>query len=187
MHAERRAREREFEEKVAVGDGVHAVARKDGISRFGVGKAEKLGGFKPVDGKRRSRNRPAAERAHVGGVECELKTLDVAGEHFDPRQYVVRRAHGLGALQVSVAGNENRPVCVGKIDKHAQKLFELCDNLSAGVFEKEAHVGGNLVVAAAGCVELCGGGNFLCERLLDVHVDVFERRTPLEVSLFDSL
>jgi len=48
----------------------------------------------------------------------------------------------------------------------------------AGPFEPQAHVGGDLVVAGSGGVELGGGGHFFSQGLLDVHVNVLKLGAP---------
>ena len=62
------------------------------------------------------------------------------------------------------------------------------DCLVAGLHGVEAHVGGDLVVAGTGGVELAGNvADFFLEARFDVHVDVFQFGTPGEGSGFDFL
>ena len=53
------------------------------------------------------------------------------------------------------------------------------------ILEPEAHIGGDLVVATAGGVELGGGGLAGGEGLLEVHVHVFKGGVPLKGAGFD--
>ena len=187
VRSEHGAGEGEFEVQIPVRNGVHAVASDNRLARLGVDEPELLRAEESVYRQRRSRNRPASQRRDVGGVRAEFEAFDVAREHLDPRENVVRRADGLGALHMGVSWDQNVLVRVRQIDKIFQRPANFPDELGAGVLEEKAHVGRDLVVAAAGGVELCGGGDFARESLLDVHVHVLERHVPFEFARLDFL
>ena len=183
MRAEYGAIKRKFQEYVAVGDGVHAVSRDNRIPRSGIDKPELRSRIQAVDWKCCSRYRAASQRRDVRALCAKIKTFDVSCEHLDPREYVVRHAHRLRPLKMRVSGYQNRLVVGSELQEALYCSPDFFTHLLAREFKEEPHVRRNLVVAAAGSVELCGGGNVAGEGLLDIHVDVFERLVPLKLSI----
>ena len=75
-------------------------------------------------------------------------TEGVAHEHFDVRQQVVSKAHGLGALQVGVPRQNRVDVLVGPRDQHAGQLTERRGLRLTVTTDPQQGVGRGLVVAA---------------------------------------
>ena len=179
MYAKRRARRGELDEEVAIGNGVHGVLR-DLRAALGIDEAERLRRELAVDRQRSAGDGPGAERAPVGvrGDICE--TGAVAVEHFHPSEQVVRKKHRLGALEVRVARDQHIAMRRGHREQGALRAEDFFAENGAGVFEPQAHIGRDLVVATARGVEFGGGRHALREGLLDVHVHVFELGVPLK-------
>jgi hypothetical protein len=57
-----------------------------------------------VEGQTRTGERTRAERRHVDAFETVAPAVEVAAERPEVREQMVREQHGLGALQVGVAG-----------------------------------------------------------------------------------
>ena len=92
----------------------------------------------------------------------------MALEHFKVVEEGVCHGYGLGTLQMGVAGDDDGLGAFCEGEEFAHGFAEGVVEGFAMIFEPEAHVGGDLVVAAAGSVELGGGGFTLCEGVLDV-------------------
>ena len=171
----------EFQEEVPVGDGVHAVGT-DGV------EAELICNELAVEGVGDAGEGAAAKGKDGGGVPALLEAPLVSLEHVKIGEEVMGQQDGLGALEVGVAGHDDVCVLLGLLQEGLLEVDGGFDGLPACFHGVEAHVGGDLVVAGAGGVELAGNvANFLFEAGLDVHVDVFEFRTPGESSGFDFL
>jgi len=181
MHAGQRAGRGKLDEHVAVGHGVHGVLR-DARVALRIDEAERLGRELAVDGERGAGDGPGAKRAPVGVVGDVGEAAAVAVEHLHPGKKVVREKHRLCALEVRVAGDEHVAFALGQGQQGALGFEDLFGDRRAGVFEKEPHIRRHLVVSGAGGVELGRGGHALRERLLDVHVHVFELRVPSELA-----
>ncbi len=65
----------------------------------------------------------------------------------------MRKEDGFGALEVGVAGHDGGGVLLGEGEEGIEPLREAVRGGVDGVAHEEAHVGGNLLVAAAACVE----------------------------------
>ena len=98
----------------------------------------------------------------------------------------MRREHGLGALQVRVAGQDDVEVAVAAVDEGLLQVEQSRVDAVEGVADPEPQIGGDLIVAAAAGVQLAADiAQALDERLLDVHVDVFELGLERKFSRFD--
>ena len=150
-----------------------------------VDEAERPGREFTVDGQRSAGHGAGAKRAPVGVVGRFGQALVVAFEHLQPRQKMMRQRHRLRPLEVGVAGNEHVAVRLGHGQQRAPGFVELRLQDRARLLEEEPHVGGHLVVAAAGGVKPGGGGHTLRQRLLDVHVHVLQPGIPAEPARFD--
>ena len=89
----------ELDDVVAIGDGVHAVAA-DG------GETEVSGERGTVDGIRRAGEGGAAEGHDIGAGQSIAQAAGVAFRHFNIGEQVMGEKDGLGALEVSVAGQD---------------------------------------------------------------------------------
>ena len=63
---------------------------------------------------------------------------------------------GLGALEVGVAGHDGFACALGEVDEGLAPFAQAGEGGVDGVAHEEAHVGGDLLVAAAAGVELEG-------------------------------
>ena len=145
----RRARgggRQEVEHEVAVGDSVDRV-------RDHAREAE-LGGHQlPVGREVHARQRARAQRQLAGQPSTTSKRA-VAPEHPEVRQQVVRQIHRLRPLQVGVAGHRPVEVRLGDAHEHRLEVLQRLDRPQGVRAGEHRHVGGDLVVARAGGVEL---------------------------------
>ena len=171
----------EFQEEVPVGDGVHAVCT-DGV------EAELICDELAVEGVGDAGEGAAAEGEDGGGVPALLEAALVSLEHLKIGEEVMGQQDGLGALEVGVAGHDDVCVLFGLLQEGLLEVDGGFDGLPACFHGVEAHIGGDLVVAGAGGVKLPGNvADLLFEAGLDIHVDVFEFRTPGEGVFLDFL
>ena len=91
----------------------------------------------------------------------------------------------LSALQMSVTGDGRIRMLAGLGKESPHDFLEGFTHFNAGILEKQAHVGGNLIVATASCVQLGGGWSLREKSLFKIHVNVLEFGVPLEGTLFD--
>ncbi len=97
MHAEQGEAEERLGHEVSVGRGVEAVLEPAGeaqIGRRGVG----------IEGQGRACQRTGAQRRDVEPATAVEQAVDVARERPQVGQEMVGEQHGLGPLQVGVAG-----------------------------------------------------------------------------------
>ncbi len=94
---------------------------------------------------------------------------------------MVRKAHGLGHLQVGEAGQDDVDVPGGHLDQRALQLAQQAGDQVDLAAQPQADVGGHLVVAAAAGVQAFAGvAHQLRQARLDVQVHVFQRQLPVE-------
>ena len=103
-----------------------------------------------------------------------LQASGVAQNHFDVGEKPVGDEHGLGALQVGVAGHDGFAGGVGLLDEGVGPGGERVDDELDVIADVEAQVGGDLLVAAAAGVELeAERADALDEFEFDEVMDVF--------------
>ncbi len=174
----------EIEVGVAVADGVHTVIGEAGFA-LGVGKAEFTGDEGAVDREGGPGDRTGTEGANICLFMDHREAVAVAVEHFHIGEEVVRHGDGLGALQMGVARDEDGLGALREGVEFAHCFGKGVVEGFAMILEPEAHIGGDLVVAAAGGVEFRGGGLAFGEGLLDIHVHVLEGGIPFKGTGFD--
>ena len=143
---------------------------------LGVGpsKLRAQGSDGAVEGEGSAGDGSGAERAEVHALAGVGEAADVALDHADVGEQPVGDEDGLGALEVGVGGHDGFAGGFGKIDEGLTPVVEALDGVVDGVADEEAHVGGDLLVAAAAGVELEGEvADLFGELELDVVVDVF--------------
>ena len=99
----------------------------------------------------------------------------------------MREINRLGALQMRVAGNNHVRIFRAEFDERflqAAKFFGKFRNLVA---QPHPNIQRDLVIPRTSRVEFRSGGNALGQFRLDVHVDIFELRFPLEIAVGDFL
>ena len=169
----------DLDAEIAVGDAVQAVGA-------GAVKAEHLRRELPVDRVGGPGQRAGAERAvvqHAG--EGVLQAAIVAQQHPGVGHQLVAHRHGLGALQVGVAGHDAAGVLFGLIAQDRHQAEDLVHQAGDFLPQGQADVQRDLVVAAAAGVQALArvadaGG----QRLLDKGMDVFGRRVDLQRAAF---
>ena len=134
-----------------------------------------------VERQARTRERARAERRHVGARQAVVPAVDVAGQRPEVREQVVREQHGLGALQVRVAGQRDLGRLPRALQQHALQLVDPRRDRPALAAQVEAHVERDLVVAAATGVQLgTDRARDLGDPPLDRGVDVLVARRERE-------
>ncbi len=171
--------EEELGDEVAVAHRVHAVLRHRG-------KAELLRDELAVQDDGRSGQRARSERHHVDAAEGVAEALLVALEHLEVGEEVVGEKDRLAALEVGVARHHRGGMVHREGEERVLERGEAVVDRLHLMAAIEADVEGDLVVAAAGGVQLRPGGtDLLGEGPLDVHVDVLEARLEAELARLD--
>ena len=142
-------------------------------------------------GERRAGEGAGAERRDVGPDAGGEQPVDVAGQRPAVGQEVVGQQHGLGPLQVRVAGEVGVAGRLGPGEQRPLEREHRRGHLGQRPLRVEPQVGGDLVVAAAAGVELAAGragqlGDAPLDRGVDVLVGRARTRTcPSASSLLD--
>lgn len=179
MSADKCEVEEDFGEVVAVGDGVHGVGG-DAV------EAEFAGDSLAVEVDGRTRQGSRAEGGDVEPLAGVGEAAEVAGEHLDVGEEMMADGDGLATLEVGVARDGVFGVLVGLAEKGFLKADDEIRNIVDGFAAIETGVGGDLVIAGAGGVELgAGGADVGGEGGLDIEVDVFEFGGELELAFFN--
>ena len=98
----------------------------------------------------------------------------------------MRRQHRLGSLEMGVAGENHIRISVTAADEGPLQLDQLRVNVVDGVADPQPEIGRDLVVSAAPRMQLSPDiSEAIDQRLLDVHVDVFQVGSQLEVAGLD--
>ena len=130
--------------------------------------------------------RARAERQVIRGGEAEVEALEIAAELPEVRQQVMREVDGLGPLQVGVAGERPVEVALGQPLQGPHQPEHQDLGLEGVSAHEHGHVGGHLVVARAGGVQLAPHRpGDLGEPALDRHVHVLVARLDHEAVLVD--
>ena len=82
-----------------------------------------------------------------------LHTLGIAAEHLNISQHVVAEADGLGDLQMGETGQDDLDIFSGNGQQRFLQLGEQLTNQVNLAAQPQAHIGGDLVVAAAARVQ----------------------------------
>ena len=117
--------------------------------------------------------RAGAERQVVRGRHAEVEALEVAAELPEVGEQVVREVDRLRALEVRVAGQRPVEVALGQLHERGHQLAQQRLRVERVSAHEHRHVGGHLVVARAGGVELAADRpDELGQAPLDRHVHV---------------
>jgi hypothetical protein len=168
VHAGDGRRGQELHEEVPIADGVETV-RAHGR------EGEVAGQGLAVDGEPGAGQRAAAQRQHVGAGPAGPEALAVALEHEHVGQQMVAQHDRLGPLQVRVARHGRLHGAPRPVDQDGLGVAEPAVQPVHRIFQIEALVQRDLVVARAPRVELAAQGpDQLHQATLDIHVNVLE-------------
>ncbi|GAC1540638.1 MAG: hypothetical protein NVS2B4_20070 [Ramlibacter sp.] len=110
----------------------------------------------------------------------------IAAEHLDVGHHVVAKAHGLRDLHVGEPREDGVDVGLGQREQGALQVRQQPADQVDLAAQPQAHVGGDLVVAAApGVQALAGIANQLRQARLDVQVHVLQIELPVETASLD--
>ena len=176
MHTEDGRHGQELGHEVAVGDRIQAVLAD-------AREPEQPGDVRPVDGQGRSGQGAGPERQHVHPCAAFGQTFGVAAEHRVIGQQMMGEQHGLGALQVGVARQDDRAVAFGESGEPLLQARDQLAERSDFIPQKEPHVQQHLIVAATGGVQLAADrADLFGQPALDGHVDVLVRSQKRKVA-----
>ena len=162
----------EIQQEIAVGDGVHAVARYAAETKLARHKFA-------VKRIRQPRQRAAAKRHHIRPRMRLPKALRVAPQHLKVGEQVMREENGLRALHMGIAGHYHSRVGVRLRHKRLSQRVNRAQYAIDSLLGEHPHIERNLVVARARGVELSRGVAYLLKQAaLHIHMDVFQLRTP---------
>lgn len=136
-----------LEHEVVVGHGVHRVPQQ-------ALEIQLLGHDLPADAEGVARQRAAPQRAAVDPLADLAQPLEVVGEGDAVAQHPAAPADGLGALQVCVPGHNVVDLGLCALRDDGQEALEEALEPVELVAQPQAHVGGDLLVAAAAGVQL---------------------------------
>jgi hypothetical protein len=88
---------------------------------------------------------------------------------------------------MGVSGDCYVLVCLGEVPQGPKNSVEAGDDLGSCIPEEEPHIRSNLIIAAAGGMQLGSGGNCTCEGLLNVHVNILKCGIPIKATRTDLL
>ena len=161
VHPEQGQVEQRLGHEVAVGHRIERVleaAVEPELGRDVVG----------VERQRGTGERAGAEGRGVEAVDGGEHPVDVAGERPPVRQQVVRQQHGLGPLQVGVAGEVHVGRLPRPLGEHVLERHDLLGHAHEGAPAPQPQRGGDLVVAAPTRVDL---GTDVADQLGDASLD----------------
>ena len=142
------------------------------------------GNVMAVDGQGGTGQCPRAERQYINPLAALLQAFTVTAEHLVVGEQVMRQEHGLGALEMGVPGHHYGTMAFGETGELLLQSAKQLLNGSDLVAQIQAHIEQDLVVAAAGGMQLAAqGADLLGQPPLDRHVDVFVQRQEGETSL----
>ena len=133
---------------VAVGHGVHAVAAH-------LAEMQGMRRLLAIDVVGHPRQRAAPERADVGQGEDLVAAVEIAAEHLLNRHQVVTQGDRLSRLEMRESGRDR--IRLGAIDERGHEVHQRAPDPQRQALDVEAHIGGDLVVAAAGGVKAAAG------------------------------
>src|SRR5437773_3744342 len=179
MQANHGETKQKFADEIAIAYGIHAVLAD-------ARKAKLACDASAVQNDCRSSERAGTKRENICSDEAIAKALRVAFKSFDLSEQVMAERDRLGALQMRVTGHQQIDVLLSEAEQRglqiSQPIRDFCD---LGFYIKpkiERHL---IVPAARGMKLSADGAKSFCQRRLDVHVDIFERLIPPELTGFD--
>mmetsp|Transcript_252 Transcript_252/g.603 ORF Transcript_252/g.603 Transcript_252/m.603 type:complete len:441 (+) Transcript_252:107-1429(+) len=171
--------EEELAHEIAVADAVHGVAHD-------AGELERGADALAVDGERGAGHGAGAEREEVHALGAVLDAADVAVEHLDVGQQIMRQHDRLGVLQMREPWEHGIRMLRGQLDQRLLQRPQQLDHHPALVPEKQAHIRRDLIVPRPRRMQPPPGRpDALRQPALDIHVQILQLRAPLEVPRVD--
>src|SRR5437870_1330365 len=100
----------------------------------------------------------------------------------------MREKDRLSALQMGVTGHDNIDMLLGDLERRSLQRAKMRIDFGDLRLDVKPEIDRDLIVAAAGGVELrAGGPNSFRKRSLDIHVHIFKRLVPPEFASFNFL
>ena len=168
--------EREVEDRL--GDEVTVAHRVEAVVER-LGEAEVGGVADRIDRQRRAGQRAGAEGRHIEPAQRVEQPIDVAPQRPPVREQVMRQQHGLSPLEMGVAGQVHPLGAERPVEERLLQVEHTERDRVQFAFAPQAQVGGHLVVATPGGVELaarrsCQFGHPTFDRRVDVLVGLDE-------------
>ena len=169
----------EFDDEIAVADGVervrrHTVEAEVDCRRLAVERVPGAG------------ERARSEWRDIRASPAVRESPAIALEHLDVGEEVMREEHGLCRLDVGRTGQNSVVLALGEVDERTLEAEDGDIDLVGRPAQPETQICRDLVVAGASRVELAGHRpHAFGERGLEVEVHVLELGVPLERSRLD--
>mmetsp|Transcript_30558 Transcript_30558/g.50775 ORF Transcript_30558/g.50775 Transcript_30558/m.50775 type:complete len:287 (-) Transcript_30558:6-866(-) len=160
----------EFDDEITITDRIQRVGRDSIESEF-------LGQEFSVDAECISSECSGSQGALIRPGDHILETLCISHERGEMAHEPVRKANGLGRLQMSVPGHENIDMFLGKGGSSREKGCHVLQDIPFGFDRPEASVCCHLIVSRTTSVQLstCGTDN-LCKSTFIERMDIFVSR-----------
>lgn len=172
-------RSQEFQNEITAANAVHGIGG-------GSVKTQGLGGHLAINGEGSTGQRGCAQRALIQAPTAIRQSSAVPSDHFDIGHKVVTERHRLGALQMGIAWHKDIGMGFGLVDQGALKICHQRVQTVQGVTSPQAHIGDNLVVAAAsGMQARTGIADLFAQPGFHIHVDIFQFSLEIEGSRLD--
>ena len=170
MHADQGQHEQGLGHEVAIGHRIQRVLEHGGEAQV----QRHPGG---IQGQGRAGQRAGTQRGHVQAPPAVPQAIHVAGQGPAVGQEMVGQQHGLGPLEMGVAGQVGVTGLVGPVHQHLLEGEHVAGGDQQLALGEQAQVGGHLVVATASGVQLGPGRTGdLGDPALDHGVDVLVGR-----------
>ena len=181
MYRDQGQRRGELDQEITITGNVQAVAGRRVESQF-------CRGLLPVDRQARTGKCRAPQGRDVEPVAAVGQSAAIPVELLAVGQPVLGGLDRLRSLQVGVGRQDHSGVGLAAGDERPLQLQQQAVDRVDAVSDVELEVGGNLVVAAAGGVQLAAHvTQSFDQRRLDVHVHIFQLGAEREFSACDLL
>lgn len=173
---------KKFADKIPIAHGIDAILTD-------ASETELARDAFAIENDCRSSEGAGTKRENICSRQAITKALCVAFKSFNLPEQVMSERDRLGALQMRVTGHHriDRAIAgLGKIEQRSLQISQTVRHFHNLGFYIKPKIERNLIVPAARGVKLpANGANSFRERGFDVHVDIFERLIPLELTRFD--
>ena len=168
MQADQREDKNRLDREIPIAADIDAVA-SHGI------ETEQFGRVMPIDWQAGTGNSGSAEGADVDSSSTVGHASSVPFEFLDVGEPVMRGQDRLGALEMRVGWNDDTRIAIAAAEERALQFDEQLVDSIDGVPNPQSQIGRDLIVAGSAGVEFATDiAQGFDERVLDVHVDIFE-------------